>query len=319
MEQLQTPVLLIIYKRLETTQRVLEKIRGVRPAKLYVSANAPNPVNPDDEKKCDETRSIVREIDWPCEVITNFRTHHLSAKDSISSGITWFFSREEEGIILEDDCVVDESFFWFAQEMLSTYRNDQQVMHIGASNFQDGIWRGDGSYYFSRFNHIWGWAGWRRSWSSYDVNFTTRSEKEFLPVLKQIFQRRVDQQYWIEIFKYLKSGFVDTWDSQYMFSMWTKHGIAITPNVNLVKNIGFGKDATNTHSPLSKWANLEVESLQTIVHPSTVKINDEADLHTADNFYGVSKSGKQFHIKLKIARYLSPSFKKKLRAVLKFV
>src|SRR5688500_417848 len=110
MTPLHTPILIIIYKRLETTRQVLDQIRKVRPLKLYISANGPNPMDPADKAKCEETRNIVREVDWPCEVITNFRDHHLSAKDSITGGISWFFSLVEEGIVLEDDCVVDPSF-----------------------------------------------------------------------------------------------------------------------------------------------------------------------------------------------------------------
>jgi hypothetical protein len=313
MERLRTPVLLIIYKRVETTRQVLEKIREIKPLKLYISANGHNPLAPADLPKCVETRNIVNEIDWPCVVITNFRDHHLSAKESITGGITWFFSHEPEGIILEDDCVVDPSFFWLCQELLEKYRDQPNILHIGASNFQDGIKRGEGSYYFSRYNHIWGWAGWRKSWEGYDVNFCKRPLKDFIPVLKNIFDRGDVRGFWKQIYLYIRSGRVDTWDTQYMFHLWKRNGMAITPNVNMVKNIGFGKDATNTHSPYSKWASLEVESVKEIKHPVHRVVDKEADNFTADQFYRISWSARTFHLKIMLSRFIPLSLKRKLR------
>lgn len=308
-QKISTPVLLIIYKRLETTRQVMDKIRSVQPPRIYISANAPNPANAADNARVAETRAIVNLIDWPCEVITNFRDEHLSAKQSITSGINWFFSNEEAGIILEDDCVVDESFFFLCDELLKKYSDDPRVMHISASNFQEGITRGDGSYYFSRYNHIWGWAGWRRGWEGFDVDLCSKPFAPFHAVLKRTFTRKDVIGFWKQIYLYIGSGKVDTWDTQYMFHMWRKGGIAITPNVNLVRNIGFGIEATNTHSPFSKWANMSVRPVTEIVHPSEKKVDEKADDFTADHLFGISRAAKSFYLKLRASRLIPRRFR----------
>jgi hypothetical protein len=313
MKEISSPILLIIYKRLETTRAVFNKIKQARPPRLYISANAPNPANATDARKVTETREIIKEVDWPCEVITNFRDHHLSAKESITSGISWFFSKEESGIILEDDCVVDETFFVLCDDLLKRYADNEQIMHIGASNFQEGIVRGDGSYYFSKYNHIWGWAGWRRSWSDFNLKLDNEFSIHFDNVLSSTFIRKDVRNYWKQIHRYLSTGKVDTWDVQYMFHLWRNNGIAITPNVNLVKNVGFGVEATNTNSALSKWANMKVDSLQKIVHPSKFAVDAEADSFTSDNLFGIRKASRYFFIKLRVSRLIPVSLKAKLK------
>ena len=178
-EALHVPVLMITYKRLDTTAKVLDSLRLVKPTHLYVANNAPNPNDPADVAKVQAVRDLFDQtIDWPCEVIKLYRTDHLSAKHSISSAITWFFSHVEAGIVLEDDCLCDPTFFAYAAECLERYKDDERVMHISASNFQFVKKWGEASYYFTNYNHIWGWATWKRAWILYNVNLEIENENE---------------------------------------------------------------------------------------------------------------------------------------------
>src|SRR5262245_25939724 len=103
--RLQTPVLLIIFNRPDLTCRVFETIRSARPARLYIAADGPRAGHPTDIEKCKETRKIAQAIDWDCEVRTRFNETNLNCGLGPSSAISWFFEHEEEGIILEDDCL----------------------------------------------------------------------------------------------------------------------------------------------------------------------------------------------------------------------
>lgn len=317
MSPLNVPVLLITYKRLETTQRVLDSIAKVAPAKLYIASNAPNPLLPDDEAKVKEVRDFFeKRIDWPCRIIKLYRTEHVNAKESISSAITWFFDNEPEGIILEDDCVVDASFYFFAQECLAKYRHRPEVFQISASNFQKGCKRGDASYYFSRYNHIWGWAGWRRSWRHY-ASFSNAVTKETHKAsVYRLFSRKQDRTYWMAMYNYISTGNIDTWDYQWMFCAWAQGGHAIIPSVNLVENIGFGKEATNTLNPTKDVLSLRAHSLPfPVLHPAKIQYDDEADDFTSDNFFFISRSYRFHHLKVRIAALLSQTTKKKIKKI----
>ena len=110
---LDTPVLLLLFSRPDTARRVFETIRRARPTRLYVAADGPRPGHPTDAQRCAETRAVVQEVDWPCEVFTLFQEHNLNCGRAPVTALNWFFEHEPEGIILEDDCVPAPSFFPF--------------------------------------------------------------------------------------------------------------------------------------------------------------------------------------------------------------
>ena len=163
-----SPILFLIFNRPETTKKVFSAIKEVQPPRLYIAADGPRSEQPDEADHCELARTIATKVDWDCEVKTLFRDQNLGIRIAVSQAIDWFFEQEPEGIILEDDCLPDQSFFWFCKELLEKYRNDTRIMHIGGTNFQFGKNRTNYSYYFSRYAHIWGWASWRRAWEYYD-------------------------------------------------------------------------------------------------------------------------------------------------------
>jgi predicted O-methyltransferase YrrM len=282
---MRTPVLFIIFNRPAVTRRVFQAIRQARPAKLYVAADGPRAQVPGDAAACAETRRILEGIDWECEVKLLFREKNLGCKVAVSTALDWFFLREEEGIVLEDDCLPDPSFFGYCSELLERYRDVERVMMISGDNFQYGRVRGEGSYYFSRFSHIWGWASWRRAWSRYDVSMGGLPRYLERDRIAEIVERQEERDYWLHSFVRCYQGEIDTWDYQWTFSMWEHDGVSILPNVNLVTNIGFGPDAVHCQNADSLLANLPVRPIGDLRHPSRVEPDREADRFTFDYTY----------------------------------
>ncbi|MBA4056200.1 MAG: nucleotide-diphospho-sugar transferase, partial [Marivirga sp.] len=163
---LETPVLLLIFNRPDTTRRVFEAIRKARPKRLFVAADGPRQHKPEDADRCAKARKIATDVDWECEVKTFFRDTNVGCGRGPSGGISWFFEHVDEGIILEDDCLPSPLFFRFCAELLERYRDDKRVMEIGGNTFMDEANRDkEYSYYFSSHNNIWGWATWKRAWA----------------------------------------------------------------------------------------------------------------------------------------------------------
>src|SRR5680860_58582 len=105
--------------------------------KLYIAADGPRQDNANDKINCLEARNIIEnQIDWDCQVKKLFRNENLGCKIAVSSAVNWFFENEEEGIIIEDDCLPGVSFFEFCRELLEYYRNDNRIMMISGNNFQ---------------------------------------------------------------------------------------------------------------------------------------------------------------------------------------
>ena len=271
-----TPILFLIFNRPDTTQEVFNAIKKQRPKYLYVAADGARETKEGEKEICLKTRNIINQIDWDCELKTLFRDKNLGCGKAISSAITWFFENVEEGIILEDDCLPHLDFFYYCEELLEKYRNEPTIKIIGGANFQDGIKRGDASYYFSAYSHIWGWATWKRTWNEYSFTLEEYSKSDFKKTLKTYFPKWTERQVWMDKFLLMKKQAIDTWDYQLSFSIWENNGICIVPNVNLISNIGFGEDATHTTGN-HQISCLPFEKILPLTHPKQLCINREAD------------------------------------------
>lgn len=293
-QPLKTAVLFMVFNRLDTTKQVFNAIQKAKPPKLYIAADGARNNKEGESEKVNAVRDFILEnIDWQCEIKTLFRKKNLGCKYAVSSAITWFFEYEDRGIILEDDCLPSQSFFWFCEELLEVYKDDMRVWHIGGNNFQNGIKRGIGDYYFSKYNHVWGWASWANRYKFYDVELNNINDSGFI---KNTFSSKLGIRYWNYIYKKVKAKKIDTWDYQWTFTIWKNNGLAILPNVNMITNIGFGNDATHTKSLEKAMQNFELTIRS---HPSQIINDDEADDFTLEFFYKPNSFWKRIKNKLK--------------------
>ena len=291
-----TSILFLIFNRPDTTNQVFAKIREIKPTHLYIAADGPRLDRGGEVNTCELTKKIVLDsIDWDCEVKTLFRKENLGCGLAVSSAITWFFDNVEEGIILEDDCLPDLSFFFYCEKLLNKFRFDDKIMHISGHNIlfeKNNIIKND--IFFSKMCHIWGWATWRRAWESYDFSIYNRVD------LEKIIDRNLTQirqkSYYKSINKKLVGKIIDTWDYQWLFSIWSKNGISINPKENRVRNIGFNEFATHTGSG-SKFSLMKYGvKLDELNLDLDVIIHYEADCFS---FECVMPQEKSFILKLK--------------------
>ena len=284
---IETPILFLVFNRPDVTQVVFEEIRKARPKQLFIAGDGPRSHVEGDADRCQQVRDIFKNVDWDCEVKTNFREENLGCGKAVSGALTWFFQHVDQGIILEDDCVPDPTFFTFCEENLQRYENDPRVMLISGSSFQKEP-RGEGSYYFSRLAHIWGWATWKRVWDLYDFRILSYTDYEKSGSIKEFHSNPAVQSHFSDIFEMMHSKPIDTWDYQLFFKIVENNGLCINPNVNLVTNIGFGPDATHTLDSTSSNANARRYSIDKIIHPATVAVDQEADDYSLEYVFGVN-------------------------------
>ena len=106
-----TSVALFVFNRPDTTRRVFEAIASLQPARLLLIADGARPGKAGEAKLCQQVRDIVSQVNWPCEVSTNFAENNLGCGERMISGLDWVFSLVEEAILLEDDCLPHPTFF----------------------------------------------------------------------------------------------------------------------------------------------------------------------------------------------------------------
>lgn len=301
---LKTPILFIIFNRPETTTRVFESIREVKPEQLFVAADGPRTHRLGEVELCEATRDIIKKIDWPCKVHTKFQDENLGCKLGPITAIDWFFKSVESGIILEDDCLPNQSFFNFCSKLLEYYEDEHRIMHISGNNFQFGALRGNASYYFSKYSHSWGWATWRRAWNMFHPALDHFSDFENKKLIEKINISKKARKFWMRNFRIAMNG-NDSWDSLWMYAVWRNDALAIIPQKNLVSNIGFGKDATHT-TESGPQANIATTTIGNMIYLDDIRQDTDADEFTFKMLFKIS-----------LARKIQIRFKKIIRSWIK--
>lgn len=277
----------LFFRRPEPTARVFERIREAQPPRLYLVADGPRPDVADDERLCESTRATVERVDWPCEVIRDFSDRNLGMQERTVSGIDLTFEREEQAIILEDDCLPHPSFFRWCEEMLEHYRDEERIMHISGSQLLPRASDNGASYYFSRYVHVWGWATWRRAWRLYDddlADWHSKSEGEKEAQLRRMYSEESERRYWRYVWN--NSEQIDTWDSLWSYVVQTRELFAANPNTNLISNIGFGAEATYATEDSLGIAARPLEGMDfPLVHPPSIRRESGTDARVSERFY----------------------------------
>lgn len=282
------PVLFLIFNRPEATRQTFAEIRKYQPRQLFVAADGPRRSTQNEPQLCEQTRRLITDnVDWDCKVSTLFRDENLGCEQAVSSGITWFFQNVEEGLILEDDCLPDPSFFVFCEAMLNKYRDDKRIGTISGDNFQRGNQRGSSSYFFSKYFHCWGWATWRDRWQLYQ-NSLYENSSEIANVIQNYPTVFGEQKYWESVFIRTHERKIDTWDYRFQYALWKTKVLSILPQVNLVENIGFTEEATHTASRKPVFADRRHALPMPLVHPARIEQNVAADFFAARKNLGIN-------------------------------
>lgn len=290
MKTYNVPILFVFFNREDVAVKAFGKICNVRPSKLYLAQDGPRVGRGIEEKKNIERirERLLGMIDWQCDVHTLFREENLGCSLGVKTAIDWLFEHEEKGIIMEDDCVAQESFFPFIQEMLERYQSDERIGMVDGANYIKS-YDMPCSYCFSRFKSTNGWATWKRSWKNIDMQMSWIGTPYERDVLRNMGGNGRDIRYWKYRIKAIHHNFVSAWDWQWYFTLASQNQLSIFPKVGLITNIGFGDDATHT-SVLNKSEQYKTSGNLTfpLVHPPYVMPDttfDNAFYHNNNTLY----------------------------------
>ncbi len=290
------PVVLLAFNRPDKVERMLDRLRLVAPPVLYIGADGPRTGFDGDETRCQEVRALLDDgVDWPCDVRRHDWPANRGCEANTELTLDRVFSEVPSAIVLDDDCVPDPSFFRFCTELLGRYADDERVVHIAGTN--DGADRalfGEASYAFTAFGSNWGWATWARAWRRHRAAFarphgaeTVRvpyggtpprymplaPSRSFAPATDSLL-RPAARRFFADVAA-AEDLSLSEWGQQWRLSMLNLGGLAITPAVNLIENIGF--DASST----SQMPTRDMQSAATIDfplrHPAVIAVNDDVE------------------------------------------
>lgn len=294
--ELYTPVLFLIFNRPDTTEQVFNEIKRAKPKYLYVASDWPRENKDWEAEIVEKTRKLVIDnIDWDCEVKTLFREKNLWCKYAVSWAITWFFENVEQWIILEDDCLPAQSFFWFCQELLEKYKDDMRISSISWSMPYNDWIKINSDYFISKYSRIWWWATWKWFWNLYDVEIKTRPFIKSSKIHKNYLQYKLEIRNREEKWDKCYNGQIDTWDYQLYLYKVLSCSYTIVSTKNLVSNIWFNENATHTKDKNNKFSNTNKHELNNIKHINIFHVEYWKDMWYMNHFYW-KKNNKIFNL-----------------------
>ncbi|WP_052574120.1 hypothetical protein [Haloferula sp. BvORR071] len=300
------PVLMILFNRPDLALQVLERVRHARPPRLYIAVDGARENRPSDADLTAACRALAGKVDWPCELKTRFSEVNQGCGRGPSNAISWFFSQENSGIILEDDCLPELSFFPFCAELLERYADDAEVMHINGNNFAparpEQIYDGS-SFGFCRYAQAWGWASWARAWQNFDYDargIREATAQDFDVAGVENLRREAHRD---RVVSTLEHHHHDVWDYQWQYAVMKRRGLCISPAVNQISNLGFGDDATHTTDSTSFVARAKTAAMS-----FPLKYPPKAESPAVNRLYADHMLGEA-------ARYRKKAFKRWLRGL----
>ncbi len=285
------PIAFFIFNRPEETARVFAAIREARPEILLVTADGPR--GDMDVPLCKAARDVVlKGVDWPCDVRTNFSDTNMGCANRMVSGINWVFEQTERAILLEDDCVPHPTFFPYCEELLERYKDDPRVMNIAGYSIQEHNprFKIKESYYFSLIPESWGWATWRRAWKLYDRDMKRWPAVRGSGALISVFGHPGGYERFAQRWgQYYNKELPTSWDGQWAFACISNGGLSASPTVNLITNIGYTERATHRNYN-TEWADLPAHAMQfPLIHPKEIAPNRGADAFAYRYAYNVDR------------------------------
>lgn len=288
-----TPILFVVFKRPDTTLRVFEEIRKIKPKKLYIAADGCRSHIIGEEESCLEVRKIVSNIDWDCDVKFLFRDENLGSALNVTKAINWVFEFEEKCIVLEDDTLPSDSFWYFMEEMLERYKNETSIMQINGLSPYKNIENYNYSYTFSKcLYHCWGWGTWKRSWDKLDFSMSKYESFMNSGGMKVIIEERILRYLYTRNFLKHKFYLPKSWDGRWVLSCLVKSGLAIVPTINMVINLGLNHQyASHTTEGEHSFEKLKLQNMVfPIKHPGYIYVDPKLESNGLYSFFNISVS-----------------------------
>lgn len=251
MKKFDIPVVMFIFKRKDTTLKIINRIKKIQPARMYIIADAGR--DKEEQKLVDECRmSVERAIDWDCEVIKNYAEQNRGVYAQIGLGALWVFENESKAIFLEDDNLPTISFFEYCRECLNKYEKDDNIFWICGTNYLQKCEPRNGASVF-KSQHLMpcGWASWRHKFTRYyDAELKLAEQPNWENKLKGKYSDRrlyLQQKRSIcaEYDKKINGERYRSWDYHTCFSIRMQDLWGIVPKYNQIENIGV--DEFSTH------------------------------------------------------------------------
>ena len=240
LEKVDLPVLVIGYKRVNTLRIILEKCLKNSNSVIFVSMDG---VSGETNQFENAARDLVRHLhrENPDRFRIRLHDRNLGSAVNVISSLDWFFSEVDRGVILEDDCIPEDTFFEYALSALSFIESESRIWFCSGYRPEIKLLE-EMNYSLCSLPMNWGWGTTSRKWSE----IRNLLDLEINEGLITSFFKGPSRVYWNIGHRRIQNGWVDAWDTSVAFLMNLANRSTLLPNLNLINNVGNDEHASNT-------------------------------------------------------------------------
>lgn len=241
------PIIIFAFNRLDSLKRTVRSLQANKEfelSDLFIFVDGPRLNKIGEKEKVEDVRNFVKSITGAKSINYFFHDSNLGLATSIITGTTRIIEEYNRVIVLEDDLYVSQDFLRYMNQMLDLFENDERVFQV--SGFSCQVTRPknyESDVYLSGRAHSWSWGTWKNRWDTVDWDV-----KDFAILSADKKKQKAFCKYGSDLYGMLAgymSGKNNSWYIRFNYAMHKQSRFSVCPLRSLVRNDGFGDDATN--------------------------------------------------------------------------
>lgn len=245
-EQL-APIAIIAFNRADALRSTIHSLEAnplAEQSDLYIYIDGPRMTKKGEFEKVQRVKSVAETVKGFKSVTINAFEYNKGLAKSITSAATEMLNKFGKVIVIEDDLYLSPSFLTYMNIMLEVYKDDARIMQVtGYSAKIRRYKRFHCDHYLTRRAHSWSWGTWKDRWDTIDWEV-----KDFDELAANKDKQRAFCEYGSDLYGMLKgwkTGHNNSWFVRFAYSMHKQNRFSVAPIQSLVRNDGFGVDATH--------------------------------------------------------------------------
>jgi len=232
------PVLLTLHVRSSNLENQLSILKRAGIERIFVSIDGAR-----DDTDYRNQKIINQILNLYKHEFREFKVRKLSENQGIAvamiTAIDWFFSRNQYGVIFEDDIEFQvDTLKYFALSLPKIKELERVLLISGFQPFFKSI--DQEQVVFTNYPQIWGWATYSEKWLE-----MRKYILEQPPIMRKI--ELAKRKFWQVGWQRVQKGYLDTWDLPIATGMLFANKLCMLPPSNLTSNVGADAYSTNTH------------------------------------------------------------------------
>ncbi len=246
-----SPVLLFVYKRLDTLQQTVAALQQnnlANESELFVFSDSAK--TSDDEAEIKRVRSFIRTISGFKKIHIFEAEENKGLANSIIDGATLILKEFGKVIVLEDDLLTSSNFLCYMNQCLEHYEDNKKIFSV--SGYSHAI-KNDNvkDVYFTKRGSSWGWATWQNRWREVDWKVLVYNNFKRNPSQWKAFNKIGSDL--SSMLKRQMEGKINSWAIKWCYHQFKHNLYRVYPTMSKVRNIGFGIGATHTFNYFNRY------------------------------------------------------------------